>query len=305
MTIKPNFVVIGAQKAASTYLMQMLAEHPEIFVFPRELPYFEDPDYGERTFEKFCERFIAAEGKKAVGFKRPSYLAKAECAERIYRHLPTAKLIAVYRNPIERSVSAYFHYMRGGRIPVRPLNQGMTDILDRRYEGAYPASAEIIEYGFYSKHLRRYLRFFPAESILSVIFDDIVRTPAAVIRSMYRFLDVAEDFQPRAEGRRPMATIRSLARLRMVNLIRGVTTYHNEDRTRVYRRKSIFAGAVRKAYLAFDKTILAKLFPDPRIALAPLLHNRLVEIYSEDVRQLEKLLDKELEDRWLGRNHSK
>lgn len=304
MIVKPNFVLIGAQKAASTYLMQVLEEHPEIFIFPRELPYFEDPDYGERTFEKFCERFVAAEGKKAVGLKRPNYLAKPECPERIYRHLPAAKLIAVYRNPIERSVSAYFHYMRGGRIPVRPLNRGMADILDGHYEGAYPASADIIEYGLYSKHLRRYLRFFPSESILSVIFDDIVRTPATVIRSIYRFLDVAEDFQPRAEGKQPMATIRSLARLRMINVIRGITKYDSEDRTRVYRRNSVFAKAVRLAYLAFDKAIVAKLFPDPRITLDPLLRDRLVEIYTDDVRQLEKLLDKKLLDRWLGRKHS-
>ncbi|MGH8658895.1 MAG: hypothetical protein ACREV4_10620 [Gammaproteobacteria bacterium] len=128
-------------------------------MYPRELPFFDDPDYGGSTFEKFSELFTAGKGKQAIGFKRPSYLAKAECPERICRHLPSAKLIAVYRNPIERSVSAYFHYMRGGHIPVRAL-QGMADILDGRYEGVYPAGADIIEYGLYSKHLRGICVFF-------------------------------------------------------------------------------------------------------------------------------------------------
>lgn len=299
--ITPNFVVIGAQKAASTYVMQALSQHPEIFIYPRELPFFEDPDYGGSTFEKFCARFTAAKGKRVIGFKRPNYLAKAECPERICRHLPAAKLVAILRNPIERAVSAYFHYMTSGFIPIRPLNQGMADIIEGRYSGVFPASTDIIEYGFYAKHLQRYFCFFPTGSVLSVIFDDVEQSPGMTIQSIYRFLEVAEDFQHRTQAKRPMATTRSLTRLRIGTFMQSITTYYNEDRTRVYKRNSLFAKSVAMANGVFDKVILAKLFPDPRITLDPALRNRLADIYADDVQQLERLLGKTLKDRWLCR----
>jgi len=294
-------VVIGAQKAGSTYITQLLSQHPDIFIYPTEVPFFQDPDYKECGFGKFCELFKKGEGKKAVGFKRPNYLAKPECPERIRSLLPNVRIIAIYRNPIERAVSGYYHYMGAGLIPIRDLNTGLADILNGQYDSAYPASADILEYGFYATHLQRYLRFFPERSILSLLFDDITQMPAAAIRSVYRFLDVADDFKPRTKGKRPMATVRSLTRLRIASLVRGLTTYYNEDRTRTYRRNWIFARAVRMAYHAFDNVILAKLLPDPRITLDPALHDRLAEIYSYDIRQLQELLDKKLEDRWLSR----
>ena len=38
----PDFFVIGAQKAGSTYLLQCLGEHPQIYMPPDEVAFFED-----------------------------------------------------------------------------------------------------------------------------------------------------------------------------------------------------------------------------------------------------------------------
>jgi len=43
--MRPSFIVIGAQKAGSTYLLQCLRDHPTIFMPRSEIP--EDPLYGD------------------------------------------------------------------------------------------------------------------------------------------------------------------------------------------------------------------------------------------------------------------
>ncbi|MEN8742466.1 MAG: hypothetical protein ABF308_22210 [Phaeobacter gallaeciensis] len=39
----PNFIVIGAQKSASTFVQARLSDHPEIFMPDGEDPNFETP----------------------------------------------------------------------------------------------------------------------------------------------------------------------------------------------------------------------------------------------------------------------
>lgn len=103
----PNFLIIGAQKSATTFLLRCLREHPDVFVPSGEIPFFEDPDYSQGDIESFARLFARGCHKKAVGLKRPNYLHKPECPERIHRHIPSARLIVILRDPIERAISAY------------------------------------------------------------------------------------------------------------------------------------------------------------------------------------------------------
>lgn len=39
----PDFIVIGAQKAGSTFILNCLAEHPDVFMYHEEIRFFENP----------------------------------------------------------------------------------------------------------------------------------------------------------------------------------------------------------------------------------------------------------------------
>ena len=41
----PDFVIIGAMKAASTLITECLRQHPEVYMPRGETPYFRDPEY--------------------------------------------------------------------------------------------------------------------------------------------------------------------------------------------------------------------------------------------------------------------
>ena len=74
----PNFVIIGAQKSGSTFALRCLGEHPEVFMPTGETRFFEDPEYLRHDISDLEAIFRDASHKKALGIKRPDYLAKPE-----------------------------------------------------------------------------------------------------------------------------------------------------------------------------------------------------------------------------------
>ena len=294
----PNFLIIGAQKSASTYIHICLAEHPEVFMPLDEITYFEDPDFREARREDFERLFRDVNGAKAVGFKRPNYIAKPEVPGRVKELLPEAKLIAVLRNPVQRAVSAYFHYVNYGFIPPAPLEKSMTLLLDGEYKKSYPKSEEILEYGLYHKHLDRYLSFFDRGRILILFQDEIVRDTLAQLQRAYRFLGIDDSYVPRRLNDRPQAVVYSIPRLRLLRLRNGWLYDYNSDRTRVYiREQSRLDRALCRTIDGLDRHLLARVFGNERPALSEGLRRRLHEFYAEDVGRLEGLLGVNLR-RW-------
>jgi len=155
----PNFVIIGAQKSATTFVQHCLSEHPEVYIPKAEIPFFETPDFEQHSLAAL-ERLFDGRREKRLGIKRPTYIGRPEVPGRITKHLPNAKLIAILRNPIHRAISAYYHNINYGFIPVVDVEEGMRNILNSVYDYKYKRAREIIEFGFYSKYLKMYGHFF-------------------------------------------------------------------------------------------------------------------------------------------------
>src|SRR5688500_16568506 len=96
----PNFVIIGAAKAATTWLSYNLGAHPEVFLPTQELHYFSR--FHHKGEDWYRAPFRDAEDTQLIGEKSASYLADAATPLRLQGLLPRARLIAQLRNPIER-----------------------------------------------------------------------------------------------------------------------------------------------------------------------------------------------------------
>jgi Sulfotransferase domain len=297
----PNFLIIGAQKSASTFIHVCLAEHPEVFMPINEITYFEDPDFREIKREEFEQLFADVNGEKAVGIKRPNYLAKPEVPGRIKEMIPEAKLIAVLRNPVQRAVSAYFHYVNNGFIPPAPPEKSMTRLLDGEYKQSYPKSEEILEYGLYHKHLERYLSFFDRGRILILFQDEIAKDNLAQLRKAYQFLEIDDSYVPRQLNDRPQAVVYSIPRLKILRLRNERLYDYNSDRTRLYiREQGRLDKAVCRTIDRLDRHLLSRVFGNEKPALSEELRRKLHAFYAEDVGHLEELLGVNLE-RWKYR----
>lgn len=295
----PDFIVIGAQKAGSTFLVEMLRAHPDVYMEPSEVACFEDPEYehgGVAALEKKLQR---GAGALRVGFKRAGLLGRPECPVRIAAHVPQVQLIAILRNPVERAVSSLFNLMHASKVPLMPVDEAMPRLLDGSLQREIPASSIVLDWGLYHAHLQRYLQYFSRGQLLILFHDDLKTDASEVVRSIYRFLGVNERFTPPATGNRPMATPYSFARLRVAQLLHPLYTRLSADGTRRYARRGPIAAAMRHASIAVDRMIMAPLCRANSPALSRDVRQGLVDFYRDDVRALQQLTGRDLAH-WLS-----
>lgn len=100
----------------------------------------------------------------------------------VFRHLgEELKLIVTLRNPVDRVVSAYLHYLAMGEIdPHTKFEQALT------YGG-------LVDMGFYARHLNNWLAHYPLEQIKVLILEsDIQARPVETLADIFQFLSVPE-----------------------------------------------------------------------------------------------------------------
>lgn len=201
----PTFMVIGAYKCGTTSLYHYLGQHPQIFMPSRkELLYWSyvgNPDPGIpasrrsiTTFEEYVACFSSAGDESAVGEVSPEYLAQAATtAPEIHRNMPWVKLIAVLRDPVERAWSDYLMYKLDGR-ETKSFEKALAKQSERRKKG--DPTGYYLKTGFYGRQLESFYRLFERERILVVLQEDLASSTRDVMRDIFRFVGVDDDFQP-------------------------------------------------------------------------------------------------------------
>ena len=194
----PNFLIIGAQKAATTALYAYVRWHPEV-TGPswKEVSYF-DRHYahGERWYRA---NFPALRRKPLVGEASPSYLFHPLAPARVAALIPSARLIAVLRNPVDRAFSHYQHEVALGREPL-----SFEDALDREEErmsgevdrmirdASYFSYAwwnhTYVARGRYAEQLERWFAAFPREQLLILFSEELLENPGAGYARVLEFL---------------------------------------------------------------------------------------------------------------------
>ena len=285
--IVPNFIVAGAQKSGTTYLHQCLLDHPDVFMPKEEIPYFEDFDYHTRPWEEFTRQFNPGLGKKAIGIKRPDYMGRPNCAENIHERLPDVKLFFVLRNPIERAISAYCNFVGYACLPVEPINNGLRNVLRGAYQD-YGVAQEIIDFGYYHRHLKHFYSIFPKENIMVIRFEDITQRSAEVFRQVYRFLGIDENHVPKHINVRFQVTAKSLTTLHFRNMMSELLYEYSDDRTRFEPREMIEAEKYLYTLLAqLEEKIVRPHFNQIKTPIDEQVYDDFYQLYREDIAALE------------------
>jgi hypothetical protein len=177
----PNLLVIGAQKAGTTWLHKRLAEHPAILMSrKKELNFFGDPMHAEKLAE-YRASFPLMPGKRFYGESTPGYFwthdpgstwcdrflnGNRDIAGSVLRLLgPETRLVVSLRHPVDRAVSALFHHFRRGRLGAGARL------------GEVGRQFGIVDIGFYARHWRVWTGLFGEAAPIVVLFDLIAREP--------------------------------------------------------------------------------------------------------------------------------
>jgi len=186
----PAFLGIGVPRAGTTWLHTLLASHPDVYTptLRKEINFFDRYyDRGLSWYEALFPPPENAERYQAIGEISPQYCYCEQCPERIFNTLPESKLIVMLRHPVSRAYSQY-----GFFVQRRNYRGSFEDFLATR--------PRALEKGFYSRYLKRYLRYFDRTQILALIFEDAVIDILKTQRSLADFLNIAVDRFPPFAG---------------------------------------------------------------------------------------------------------
>jgi hypothetical protein len=299
----PNFLVIGAVKSATTSVYHYLKQHPEIYMSPtKETSFFaiegDDLDFngpgfqqtylykcGIRDLDTYQAEFAGVTNEKAIGEASPIYLYfTPKAPQRIRHYLDRPKLIAILRHPAERAFSHFLNNIRDRREPLTDFAAALQDEKRRLQENWGPAW-HYQEIGFYSRYLREYFQRFEREQIRVYLFEDLKANPIATMQDIFRFLKVDDTFIPDFSGKYNQSYTRKS------ELLHDMIFTSNPLKAAV--KTLVPAGVTRKLATRINKQNRAK----PK--LSPQIRQQLVDLYREDILQLQDLLQRDL-SAWLS-----
>ena len=215
MTSGPNFMLIGAEKAGTTWLYRNLKPHAELWLPPeKELHFFDDTPRDQWRREKvlaqaeaqgapekqlaWLRQFAATDTSDLDAYKalfQPSAGQKAgemtteyavlddHTVAKISRAFPDLRIIFAMRDPIDRLWSAYKMHMRQDEDSVPDSPDRYAEYLRRMFP--YLRTD-------YRRTLSIWRKWFGKAAVLPIFFDDIERTPGDVIGQVLEHIGVQD-----------------------------------------------------------------------------------------------------------------
>jgi len=301
----PNFFIVGPPKAGTTSLYRYLGQHPAIYMSPIKEPCYFAPEVTEvdsaarekfradagplqayldgpmtesrpngltLEWNQYLKLFRRAEAETVIGEASVSYLSSTTAPGLIRQKIPHARIVAMLRDPAGRLFSHYAAARAAGAT-----SSAFTVWVDEQLTSEAHRTPVIgpVWAGRYGTHIERYRSLFSDEQLRWCVYDDYVQDPRRVLRDLLSFLDVDPAY-PIDVGERHNVTrmprwpsVHAAARP-VASVARAMAPAPVVDRIRRWWRVPV------------------------RLAPARAERARVIDIYREDIIQLEDLLHRRL-----------
>jgi len=267
----PSFFVIGPPRTGSSWLHHVLKPHTILPSPAKETRFFDN--HFQRGLKWYAAHYQKTNNERRIGEVAPTYFASAVARERMAQIVPDAKIICVFRNPVERIVSLYRLKRAYGLIPWG-------------FEEAMERDAELIETSKYVSHLKLWQRSFGSGNVLAGVYDDLRENPQTFVDSLVDFIGVP---------RFPLAASENLA----VHDSESMTHPRSYYRTRSATLAADWfkSRSLGRLVSAFKRSLLRNLVlggGEPFSQLPEEVVKRLYEKFRSEVEELEALLRRDL-----------
>jgi len=307
--MKPlDFLIIGAQKSATTTLFEHLRNHPRIAMpLEKEVPFFTGDDCSTESWQAFAlDQFGSGQEDKLWGKASPQYMSDPNAAARIHELMPGIKLVAILRDPIQRTWS---HFRMGQRRDTehREFSEAIASLLaatgpEAGHSPALPDHAEgyqseadfYVAWSEYGRILKEFAACFDPGQLLVLYTEELENDPAATLDRLLEFIGLPVGFRPPTLGE---VIHRGGASNRIPHAVRGWL----RDRKLLYRLWQLLPDAHRgRLRFRYEQWNVRK-NGDP-MSLPDNLHDQLRKHYGEDIRSLLSLpiASPPWADRYLG-----
>jgi len=175
----PDFVIIGAMKAATSTLHSQLGAQPGIFMStPKEPNFFSDAENWGRGMDWYRGLFARAAPGDLCGESSTHYTKLPDLPDalpRIAELLPDARFLYLMRHPIDRLISHYSHTWleRSIEMPI---------------DAAILRHPELVDYGRYAMQIGPWLAAVGKGRVLPIFMERMASSPQAELERVCRFL---------------------------------------------------------------------------------------------------------------------
>lgn len=182
-------------KSGTTVLYEFICEHPNVAAASeKEIHFFSLVPF--RGSDWYLSHFTPNKGQ-ITGEASPTYFHVANTPAlpmSIKEFAPDIKLILIIRDPVERAISHFFHYVTVNKI--EKLEQmGINRFFERNFESGLKQTSDLDYYMHdilsFSCYTRKYLTFvkvFGRENILVLNNSDLVLTPQKTMNKTFTYL---------------------------------------------------------------------------------------------------------------------
>jgi hypothetical protein len=270
VTVLPTFFVVGPPRTGTTWIHEVLKDRVNLPGI-KETRFFDfNFHYGMAWYQAQFQPYMPA---KSVGEIAPTYFVSPAARERIAELVPGARIICVFRNPVERLVSLYRLKIAYGMIPWN-------------FEQAVVRDPELLESGRYATNLKAWRCALGSDQILATLYDDLRDEPQAYMDRLVDFIGI------------PRFQLTS-SQLGFVNASEHMTHPRNYHRT---RRASLAADWFKARRLGrlvarFKKSPLCRFVlggGSPFADLPSETSGQMCEVFRPEVEELEAILNRDL-----------
>lgn len=168
----PSFFIVGPPRTGTSWLHKVLKKRVTLPTFCKETRFF-DLNFQRGLWwyrAQFCTMKDAPIGEIA-----PTYFASPEARRHIKRLAPWARIVCIFRNPLERVISLYRLKRALGLVPWE-------------FEDALAFDKELMESSLYATHLREWFHDFGPDRVRAMFYEDLRDRPQSFIDELADFL---------------------------------------------------------------------------------------------------------------------
>lgn len=194
----PDFLVIGAQKSATTSLYAYLRAHPDVRGASIPEPHFFAWAWHNGT-DWYRDLFPPASDGGIVGEKSPLYLPHPRAPQRAASIVPRTRILAILRDPVDRAVSNYHHTAQRGREQreMRDAFAADEQLLGTAVdpEAFDDRDSDVnrhayLRKGLYVEHLERWFEHYDRTHVLAIEQRQLTRAGGVGYRRVLDFLEL-------------------------------------------------------------------------------------------------------------------
>lgn len=177
-----DFLGIGAQKAGTTWLYEMLRQHPQV-LFPagKEIHFWDrQRGHGAQWYQAL---FAGAATNRKQGEITPAYaISSVATITEIKRLFPSLRIVYLIRHPIERAWSSACMALARAEMTIEEAS-------DRWFIDHFHSQGSLRR-GDYEACIRNWRSVFDTEQILVLRYEDIKSNPRSLLRDCCKHIGV-------------------------------------------------------------------------------------------------------------------